>query len=348
MKALAWIGLLAGALLATLLVGHYGLAAVGRALAAIGWTGFAVVVALHLAVIAVMGLAWFVLARPAPGARPALFVWGRLVRDSASEVLPLSQVGGYVAGACAVALGGAPFALAAASTIVDVTLEVIAQLLYTACGLALLQALHPDNGFARPMLVALAVMAALMAGFVVVQRRGMRLPAGLVRRLSQGWLGRFAAGRAGGVAAITQALHAIYARPGALALCFGVHLATWIVSGLEIWLALRFMGVDLGVGSVLAMESLLYGARSIAFMVPNAVGVQEGAYVALGALLGLGPETALALSLLKRARDITIGVPVLLAWQAIEGKRALRRLALPGGPALAAATDLEKRTDEHA
>ena len=40
-------------------------------------------------------------------------------------------------------------------------------------------------------------------------------------------------------------------------------------------------------------------------------------------LFGLGPEVGLAVSLLKRARDIVVGVPVLLAWQAIEGRRAL-------------------------
>ena len=346
MKVAAWIGLLAGALLATLLIGHYGLAAVAHALGAIGWTGFAVVVALQLVVIAVMGLAWFLLVRSEPGAHFSLFVWGRLVRDSASEVLPLSQVGGYVAGACAVALGGLPFALAAASTVIDVTLEVAAQLVYTAGGLALLQALHPDNGFAQPVLIALVGMTVLVGGFIVVQHRGIGPASALVDRLSQGWLKQFTAGGVAGIAATKQYLHAIYARPGAVALSGALHLATWIASALEIWLALRFMGVPLSVAAVLALESLLYGARSLAFLVPNAVGVQEGAYVALGALLGLSPETALALSLLKRARDIAIGVPVLLAWQAVEGRRALRRLALTGAPALAAVSaEPEKSAD---
>jgi hypothetical protein len=36
---------------------------------------------------------------------------------------------------------------------------------------------------------------------------------------------------------------------------------------------------------------------------------------------------ALALSLLKRARDLAIGLPVLGAWQAIEGGRVWRRFA---------------------
>ncbi len=49
--------------------------------------------------------------------------------------------------------------------------------------------------------------------------------------------------------------------------------------------------------------------------------MQEGGYVVVGALFGLGPDVALALSLLKRAREITSGVPGLLAWHFAEGKR---------------------------
>ncbi len=40
-------------------------------------------------------------------------------------------------------------------------------------------------------------------------------------------------------------------------------------------------------------------------------------------LFGLRPEIGLALSLLRRARDIAIGIPVLLAWHGMEGRQAL-------------------------
>ena len=63
----------------------------------------------------------------------------------------------------------------------------------------------------------------------------------------------------------------------------------------------------------------------VAFAVPNAVGVQEGAYILLGAGFGLTPETALALSLLKRGRDFAIGLPVLGAYQLVESGRLWRR-----------------------
>ena len=47
----------------------------------------------------------------------------------------------------------------------------------------------------------------------------------------------------------------------------------------------------------------------------DAIGAQEVGYAALAPLVGLPPEIGLALSLLKRARDLAIGVPALLVWQ---------------------------------
>jgi hypothetical protein len=52
----------------------------------------------------------------------------------------------------------------------------------------------------------------------------------------------------------------------------------------------------------------------------------------LGAVFGLTPETALALSLLKRARDLAIGVPALLVWQVLESGRLLSRRPGATGP----------------
>ncbi len=85
----------------------------------------------------------------------------------------------------------------------------------------------------------------------------------------------------------------------------------------------------LGFGAVLVIESLLYAVRSLAFAIPNAVGVQEAAYIILGESFGLTPEMALALSLLKRARDLAIGVPVLAAWQLLETGRLAHRVGAP-------------------
>jgi hypothetical protein len=50
----------------------------------------------------------------------------------------------------------------------------------------------------------------------------------------------------------------------------------------------------------------------------------------LAPLFGVGAEMALAMSVLKRARDIALGVPVLLLWHAAEGRRAVAGARLAG------------------
>jgi hypothetical protein len=37
-------------------------------------------------------------------------------------------------------------------------------------------------------------------------------------------------------------------------------------------------------------------------------------------LFGLPPQLGIAVSLLKRAREISLGVPILLSWQIAEGR----------------------------
>ena len=318
MKALPILAAVFGIGVMLALVGYFGAGAVIRSLVAVGGLGFAAICAIHLALMIVMGFAWRVLM---PGIPSWVAIWGRLVRDSGSEVLPLSQVGGYVLGARALALAGVTGTVAAASTIVDVTFEFVAQVAYTALGLALLLQLQPGSAAATPVIVGLVVAVAAVVAFLIVQRHGFDYFERIARILGRGWAERSAAG----AAALHGALRGIYRRPVALWLCFALHLACWIASAAEAWLVLRLAGEPLPLSAVLVLESMLYAVRTSAFVVPNAVGVQEGAYILLGATFGLSPEMALALSLLKRARDLAIGLPTIGVWQALEGGRLWRR-----------------------
>ncbi|MBV9814288.1 MAG: flippase-like domain-containing protein [Alphaproteobacteria bacterium] len=322
MKLFAVLATLVGLAVVTALVAYFGVTAVTRPLIAVGWSGLAAICAIHLALLGAMGIAWGVLL---PGTRLWVPVWGRFVRDSGSELLPLSQVGGYVLGARAITLAGVAALAATASTIVDVTLELFGQLGYTALGLACLVSLDPHAAIATPVTAGLAAAGLLAIGLVAFQRRGFELLDQFARMLGRGWADK----TADGAVALHMALAAIYRHPARVFSSFALHLACWIASTFEAWIALRFAGASLNFATVLAIESLLYAIRSIAFVVPNAVGVQEGAYILLGASFGLTPEMALALSLLKRARDLIIGLPTLAAWQLVEGGRLWRQIAGP-------------------
>ena len=326
MRRLALLALVAGFALAAALLVHFGLPEVAAALRTAGIAGLAVVAVLHLLALALMGVAWWAVAGGRRAAAPArIFVWGRLMRDAGSEVLPLSQVGGYVLGARAIILRGVAAPLAAATTIADITFELCSQVAYTALGLVLLLRLRPDTPLALPILVGIAVAIVAAGGFVLAQHRGAARLDRLAARLARAWLSAISAAAAG----VQAEIRAIYADRRGLVLCFLLHLVAWIGTGLEAWVALRLLGVQLGLAPVLVIESLLYAIRSVAFVVPNAIGVQEGAYIMLGAQFGLGPDMALALSLLKRGRDLLLGIAPLLVWQFVETRRfwSMRPLA---------------------
>jgi glycosyltransferase 2 family protein len=308
-----------GLALVLYLVKYVGLAAVFSAAVSAGWGGFAILCGFQLCLFVLLGSAWYVL-MPRESAIPhRVFVWARMVRDSAAEVLPFSQFGGMALGARAAILHGVSRAFAFGSMIVDVTSEMLAQIAYIALGVAMLSARAPHSASTHSLTTMFAVGLALavIAGgsLVALQRYGHWVTAKMAARLLPG--------AAAATAAVPAALDQIYRSPARVGFSSTLHFCAWLFNSVGTWIAFRLIGVHVDVAAVIAIESLVYAMRSAAFIVPNALGVQEGAYAILAPLFGVGAEFGLAVSLLKRARDIAIGVPVLLIWQAVEGQRAL-------------------------
>ena len=120
-----------------------------------------------------------------------------------------------------------------------------------------------------------------------------------------------------------ESIQKLYVDPGKiLSGCFW-HLMSWMAGAVEIWLILYFIGIPIGLTEALIMESLGQAVRTAAFLVPGALGVQEGGYLLLGSLFGLAPEVGLGISLAKRVREYFLGILGLLTWQVIEGGRLL-------------------------
>jgi len=314
------IGIL-GLCLALYLVRYVGVGDVAASAASIGWTGFAVLCLYSLLLFPLLGCAWYVLLPRLSSTGVGVVVWGRMVRDAATDVLPFSQIGGIVLGARAAILHGLPSATAFASTIVDITTEMLAQIAYMMIGFGILSASAPRTSLAASVskfvLVGLVLAVASGALLILAQRRGHRLTAKLAERL----LPRALAS----TTAVTDSLDAIYESRGRVALSSSIHLAAWIASAVTTWLAFRLTGVHVAFAPVIAIDSVVCAARSAAVVIPNALGVQEATYAFLAPLFGIAPPAALAVSLLKRARDIAVGVPILLIWQFAESRRALAR-----------------------
>ena len=312
-----------GLALALYFVAYVGLGAVFSAAVAVGWGGFAILGMCALALFPLLGAAWTVLLPGSSLANLKALVWARMVRDAATDILPFSQIGGIVLGARAATVHGVSPPLAFGSMIVDVTTELLAQIAYIALGLLIMSA-APQSSAAAPLtrifVVGLVLAAAAGIVFLALQRQGHALTLKLAARL----LPRAVAT----AAAVGDALDSIYGSRVRVGLSAALHLVGWIAGAVGTFIAFRLMGARVNFASVMAIESLICATRSAAVFVPNALGVQEAAYAVLSPLFGVGADIGLAVSLLKRARDIAIGVPTLLIWQAVEGRRALG--ATPG------------------
>lgn len=312
--------LVAGLAIAGWLVVYFGADAVGRAFMAAGWKGIAAVCVIHSVPTVLCGEAWRILLGGTTTRGTAGFAKMRWVRDGVSNLASLLPVSGELAAARLLMHEGIGLGLAGASVVVDMTMELLSQLVFTLLGLALLAVHRPDDPIVTWALVGLAVAAPATIGFFVAQRRGLfRFIESLPGKLAATWHRPEFSERG-----LHAGLERIHARRGRLVAAFSLHLLAWLTGVAEAWAALWFMGIDLPASQVIALESLAFAVRSAAFVVPGAIGVQEGAYVLLGAVFGLGPDAALAVSLIKRAREVVLGVPALIAWQIQEGHLALR------------------------
>jgi uncharacterized membrane protein YbhN (UPF0104 family) len=132
-----------------------------------------------------------------------------------------------------------------------------------------------------------------------------------------GWVARL-----GGAEQIHIALDALYTDRSAIARACAWRLAGWVAGAGEIFLSLHFLGRPEGWTEAFILESLSQAARSAAFAVPGGLGVQEVGFLALGTVLGFDPPTCLALGLIRRGRDVVLGLPALAAYSCIEARRS--------------------------
>lgn len=316
MRRGAAVAALVGLLLLTGLVVWQGVGEVTDALAAAGW-GLLLLAPYHLLVVAVDALGWWVLfpSSPRPSVRRTVHL--RWISESVNQLLPAAQVGGEVVRARLLARAGFPAGLAGGTVVAALTAAAVTQVLFGLSGAALLLGRMGTTDFLPALVAALAGFGLLLGIFWALQRRGLF---GTIARAAGRFLsGSARTGLALGAERIDAALRDVYGRRGRVAASLGLHLLGWILGTGEVWLALWLLGAPVSLAEALLLESLGQAVRGVAFLVPGAWGVQEGAYLLLGAAVGLGPAVSLALSLAKRARELLLGVPGLLVWQAIEG-----------------------------
>lgn len=320
-----WIGYAlfgAGSTALIALVACYGYADIAAALAAAAW-GVVLVTIFHVVPLVADTVAWRRLLPPEHRKPLRDLVWMRWVSESVNNLLPAAQIGGDLVRGRLAAQRGVPAADAAASIVADITTSVLTLIAFGALGALLLFPTHAHQS--ALLLLGLAFSAVLVAAFWYLQRAGLFAP--LARRLAQGIGGASWEALVGGAAALDAAIARVYARRADVLKSCAWALAAWLLGAGEVWIALYFLGAPVGLTEAIAIESLIQALRSAAFPVPGALGVQEGGFILLGHALGLTPETSLALSLVKRVREVVLGIPGVIVWQLAEGRHLIRRKA---------------------
>ena len=293
-----------------------------------GWALFWLLPA-HVVMLALDASGWRVLLGAYPRATVPFLTWAATVRDSINGLLPVARVGGDVAGARLATLRGVPGAAAGASVIVEITVFLAVQVLFALLGVGILFYYLRDSAAARAVMLGLAVSVPAVTAFFLIQRHlGLF---GLLERVLQAVAGRSVLATLGDPAALDRAIRELYGRRGALLGCAGFQIAAMLAGTGELWLALYILGHPASLLTALLLESLAQAVQSAFFMVPGALGAQEGGFILFGAAAGLSADVAIALSLARRVRLVGLGVPALLTWQWVEGKRLGLLLGRSGG-----------------
>jgi len=313
---------LAGASLFTVLLIRQGASQVVTAFATAGWY-LGAVVAFHFVVPVLLDTtAWWVLFPRADRLPLSKLYWMRWIGESVSTLVPSAAVGGDIVRARLVAINGVPLPVAAATVLVDLTLGVFTQAGFTILGVVLLVGVSGERHFVGPTLIGTAIGVVGVAGFYFVQRLGLfRFIGKMIAKLASSpeWQSLVESGEN-----LDRAVRDLYARPRRLLLCCLATSASLILNSGEIWIALYALGLPATFVHAVILQSMVLTVRSAAFAVPGGIGVQEGGYLVIGKLLGIPGEAAFALSLVARVRELSFGVPGLILWQWIEGRRLWR------------------------
>jgi putative membrane protein len=322
MKRLSYLAGLLGLTAAIALVVHEGWSTICDAIDHAGWA-LLWLLPFHALPLLLDVVGWRTLLAPRDPERratiPVLF-WIAAIREASNRLLPVANIGGEIVGIRLVKWRGINGAAAAASVVIEVLLTLVNQYLFTALGIVLLIELTQNISTFSSVIAALVASLPLPIFLIVLLRHGK-----VFSRLES-----FAEKVLGGRSRLTELIdgsrldlevRALYSQPGRLLVACAWQFLGFVAGSFESWLALRLLGYPVGVGDAIAIEAVTQALRHIIFVVPAGLGVQEGGLVLFGSMIGLPPEASVALSLVKRMREVAFGVPALISWQWAEARR---------------------------
>lgn len=251
---------------------------------------------------------------------------------SVNSVLPLASLSGEAARARVLMTSGISGSVTGVSILLNKTVEALS--LVFMGGLASILVLR-EYGVTLITLICTGGWLLLATGvllFIILQRQG------ILGSLASRWQGRIGSKYGQrvmhGLTRADAAIRFAYHQPRHLINSLLYMLLYRLAMITELYLLFVWAGNLLTWQDALIVDGLGAALKGLAFIVPAGIGIQEASYMALGAIAGALPAVMLALSLIRRARDIAIGLPILMWWQIREGRMLLDRSGsvLPSQP----------------
>lgn len=282
------------------------LKAVGSMLARIQWR-FLLVLAFYGILFGLDTLGWRFTLKPSSQARVS---WNRLFRvrlagEAVNYVTPTATLGGEPVKAMLLSKRfGIPMAEGMASVVVAKTTFTLSMLFFGVVGLAVAAATQPLPAvLTRWIVVILIGLTFGVSLFIGVQFLRPFQRAGVAL---QRWFPAWFRKRHEGWGEWDQSVRSLYLQsPGSVFWSFGFHFLGWLAGVLEVYLILHFLQIPVSFSTAFSIEALWVLLRSGAFLIPASLGASEGVLLFVCSGLGVSAVAALALGLVRRARELT-------------------------------------------
>ncbi|MDA0305952.1 MAG: flippase-like domain-containing protein [Proteobacteria bacterium] len=324
-KVLSYIGLVIGLAVMTGLIVWQGVSEVFELILSSGWP--ILLVALVWIPTPVLGaITWRLLFEPGkePGFKDVFMaLWiGRAI----NTLLPVASIGGEVVKARMLILWGHSKPEASASVVVDKTIQVFGVIIWGLIGVALLVHYSVEQELIAYVITGFAVLGAGVAGFVFAQKAGLaRVMVNSAHKITKA---DYFENLKDGAERVDACVRNTYARHGRFALALFWRCLALVLQTAEVWVAAYILGHPITIMEAMFLKAMTSTISDIAFIIPNAYGIQEGAFVVFGAIIGLPADLMLAISLAIRIRELFVDVPGLVIWQHAEGHHFFQKRQL--------------------
>ncbi len=230
----------------------------------------------------------------------------RLAGEGLNTVTPVLDIGGeFLKVSLASRHLGLPRRTAVASVVLTRSALLFSEVLFWILGLSLIFALLTVPGVVHIGLgTTLAIFILICVGFIIAQVKGLFATLG---KIIEPWGLRGTHWEQFEVPLkdIDDEISHFYGKGGArLARVILLHYAGWMAGSIETYAMLFALGVKVSVWEAVILEAVLQMVRSGSFFIPASLGIQEGGLAIGIQAMGVHPAFGVALSLLKRIRQL--------------------------------------------